>query len=132
MTTRRCLAVLTGLVFLTLGWTSMSEAETQCPRANESCPQNVNGCWAKFKIEEVKHEKTSLLVKYPESVFKTTNASDYDVDKEYIKQSKLRDSFIIHIKQGTVKPEKGKTYLFLRCPDPRFEIQEEIDENDEN
>lgn len=132
MTTCRRLAVLTVLGFLTMGWTPMSEAETQCPRANEPCPQGVNGCWAKFKIEEVKNEKTTLLVRYPESVFKTTNESDKKVDDYYTTEKKLRDSFIIHIRQGTVKPEKGKTYLFLRCPDPRFEIQEEIVENDED
>jgi hypothetical protein len=132
MTTVRRLAVLTSLVFLTLGWISLSQAQTQCPRPNESCPQGVNGCWAKFKIEDIKNEKTTLVVRYPESVFKTTTESDKEVDRHYIEQNNLKGSFTIHIKQGALKPEKGKTYLFLRCPDPRFEIQEDIEESDEN
>lgn len=149
MTKRRLIAVFAIFMLLMASQVASSQSETPvlCPRANDACPKGADACYYKFTVLKVVDEKT-LEVKYPSSVFTVTTMKylpddekakedDYakkeaDYTKEvddYAKKNKDK-KFTIHVKAGKT-PEKNKTYLLVRCPDPDYEIKAEIDESDE-
>jgi hypothetical protein len=119
------MAVLTIFILLTLFQAANSHSETSV---------GADDCYYKFTVQKVVDSKT-LEVKYPPSVFKVTtkqlNEDDKQQEDAYVKRIKDKE-FKIQVKPG-ITPEKGKTYLLVRCPDDSdYEIKKDIDEDDEN